>query len=337
MAVTSLEIYTGERLAAVDGRNEFFEVLALYPEINALPEAALIQPGDTLDRYVARCINAEMVDQEIEQGVYMTDPSLGKLYLPDMAVGPGQFTKLVPNEKVETKGLSSNNGFFAHNFSSPEGARIRLAFRPFDPKINDCVTEDFAKNMIIPHLGIGSLQTIGFYKGAGDRGGTISLLDPGIRSIDQINTDTLNAEDHNGMTIFEGIAKELAFIHAVGVAHGDVSLRNIVRTDHNRVFFIDWGKAMGRRQSENDLSVNGTAQHDILSLYNDFVWYRASADGKAKIRNEYRDFLNVEFFSSYIKWRIEFNDSKDVAERLSHKALSEELEMLKRHVYKKNS
>lgn len=308
------------------GRELFLDILSVYPEVQSLPHEVIVRPGDDFTDYVARSTEAQ---SGMLPGVYMIDPRIGKIYIPDSTTTPGDFTKILPVEEVDSRGVESQNGFFAHKFTNPDGARAELAFRPFSPIANTSVIEDFARNNIVRHLGLENTQTIGFYLDAKSGGGTISLLDREIRSLDEFKTEKL-VDDRSSESVLSSIAKEIAYAHRLGISHGDLALRNAVLTEKGQVFLIDWGRSSKIRNSNADGSViTGTPEHDLAAMINDFVWVRATSDGRTRDRHQYRDIFMRLFAEPYLTWRSHYNSTLEKSEgRLSEVALRKELERL---------
>lgn len=307
----SAEIEKPKQTEPNPGAEKFQEVLDLYPEIQPLPEPLMALEGDTYESYMDRVTQSEELG--LDAGIYMIDPKIGKVYIPDNAY-PSETRKIISDAPIDTRGLASNNGFFARKFVTPDGDEFDLAFRPFDPDLNTSVMDDFGRNNIVRHLGVENTQTLGFYIDSNGDGGTISLLDREIRSADTLSTQTL--VEGGTESIITRAARELAFIHHQGLTHGDVALRNIATTDEGRVFFIDWGKSGTRRESSNEgVIITRTAEHDVRSLIIDLVDLRPKQDGDNTLKVRYRKEIYDELFvRPYLQFRRQYNDASRKAD-----------------------
>ncbi len=302
-------------------RRQYLDDLHENPIVNDLPDFCQVGVDDDYQTYVERVTELQ---EYLPPGTYLLDPTFGSDYLQDDSI-PLPFDKMVPGARIDTRGSSSADGFFAHEFSSPETDRhFSLAFRPHNPKSSDSVLEDFARNMFARHLGLDNTQTLGFYLTENGGGGTISLLDRSIRSLDKFSVEAITEGDNNS-SVLGRVAKELAFLHAKGIAHGDVALRNIVLPDPQSgggPYLIDWGRSNIADGDAKKLDIN-TAFHDVRSLEMDFV-ETTKREGYSK--QELKELFDEHFYEAYLNWRSAFFGAQQKGDRTqSRKELINEL------------
>ena len=292
-------------------RDEYLDSLAMNPIVNDLPDFCHVLPDDDTQTYTDRVTELE---EYLGPGTYLLSPTFGSNYLQDDKLPVG-FDEMKAGIKIDTRGSLSADGFFAHEFFSPEtGESFPLAFRPHNPESSDSVMSDFARNMYARHLGLDNTQTLGFYLTEEGGGGTISLLDKSVRSLDKFSTDTLTDGDPSSSLIGR-FAKELAFLHSKGVVHGDVAKRNIVVSvsgNATQPFLIDWGRS-NLADGEQKMTDINTAFHDIRSFYMDFVEH---SEDDSYTKAELRELFETHFSNTYINWRNSFFDSQSKKHRI---------------------
>ena len=292
--------------------HDFKELLALKPEVMPLPPVIVPRAGDSHEGYTDRASMAE-----VAAGIYMMDPDIGPSIVANPSTPPNKFSQSTVKNEIDTRGVTSGNGFFALELEGEGNSTIALAFRPFEIGTAQTPEDDFTRNLITRFIGLENTQTVGLYKDTKGGGGTISLLDRSLRPVDRLATGDL---DEKGMfgKIFRDIAREVAYAHALGVAHGDLALRNVVLQDSNS-FLIDWGKSRSDKSAlTNGPVIAGTKMHDLISLRDDFVDFRPSIEGRDAERTEYRKLFIEQFYDSYTMWRQEFNGAHIKTDGLIH-------------------
>lgn len=281
--------------------DRFTEVLKDNPEAKPIPNEFIPTSDDTFHTYTER--TADLV---LPPGIYLTDPEVGIEPIPNPNSSPNRFSHPVVKSEIDVRGVTSGNGFFALEMEGSDGLVVPMAFRPFSREVNSTPEEDFTRNFITRFIGMENTQTVGIYKDQEGNGGTISLLDRSLRPADRLATGKLEEGELFGK-ILQDVARETAYLHAHGVAHGDLTLRNVA-LGANRAFLIDWGKSQRDPRHVPTLPIEeGTKVHDLIYLRDDFVDFRPSIEDRDQERTSYRKLFMESFFDAYSTWRQEFN------------------------------